>query len=56
MTPEKITMIVDVLKEMGMGGGHIHPRTGMNNPYMSEEFLELVKDTHKKFSDRQMLT
>ena len=56
MTEEKITTIVDALKDMGMGGGHIHCRTGMNNPYMSQEFLDLVKDAHKKFKDRQMIT
>ena len=27
MTEEKITTIVDALKDMGMGGGHIHCRT-----------------------------
>ena len=56
MTEEKITTIVDALKDMGMGGGHIHCRTGMNNPYMSQEFLDLVKDAYKKFKDRQMIT
>ncbi len=56
MTEDKVTLIVDALKKMGMGGGHIHCRTGMNNPYMGEEFLHLVEDANQKFKDRQMIT
>lgn len=56
MTKDKITTIVDALQDMGMGGGHIHCRTGMNNPYMSQEFLELVKDANEKFKERKMIT
>lgn len=56
MTEEKVSMIVETLQKMGMGGGHIHCRTGMNNPYMSQEFLDLVKDANKKFTERDMIT
>lgn len=56
MTEDKVTMIVDTLQKMGMGGGHIHCRTGMNNPYMGKEFLDLVRDTHEKFRERDMIT
>jgi len=34
-----------LLKEMGMGGAHVHPRTGLSAPdYLSPEFLTLVRD------------
>ena len=56
MTKDKITTIEDALQGMGMGGGHIHCRTGMNNPYMSQEFLDLVKDANEKFKERKMIT
>ena len=56
MTEDKISMVIDALQEMGMGGGHIHCRTGMNNPYLSEEFMNLVGDAHKKFKEREMIT
>ena len=56
MTEEKVSMIVQALEDMGMGGGHIHCRTGMNNPYMSQEFLDLVKDANQKFRDKEMIT
>lgn len=56
MTEEKITRIADALHDMGMGGGHLHCRTGLDTPYMSREFLDLIKDAHRKLTDRGMLT
>ena len=56
MTPEKIDEMVEMFRKMGMGGAHIHPRTGMSNEYMSEEYLELVKKAQKAFKERQMIT
>ena len=29
---------MEVLKSMGFGGAHLHPRTGLETPYLSEEF------------------
>lgn len=31
------------LAEMGLGGWHIHPRTGLETPYLGAEFLDHVK-------------
>ena len=56
MTKAEIDNTLDALKAMGMGGGHIHCRTGMDNPYMGEEFLELVKYSWKKSLEKDMLT
>lgn len=33
---------IHVFKRMGMGGFHIHPRTGLNTKYLGEEFMDLV--------------
>ena len=44
------------LRQMGMGGAHIHSRTGMNIPFMSEEFLDLVSFAHDRFAEKDMLT
>ena len=33
---------LDVLREMGFGGAHIHVRTGLETPYLSDEFFDLV--------------
>lgn len=56
MTEAEIDNTLDALKAMGMGGGHIHCRTGMDNPYMGEEFLNLVKYSWKKSREKDMLT
>ena len=45
----------ECLKEMGFGGYHMHCRTGMATPYMSDEFLVLVGDCVKKAEDEGML-
>lgn len=56
MNKENIDDTIDSLKDMGMGGGHIHCRTGMDHPYMGEEFLRLVKYANEKSNEKQMLT
>jgi len=33
---------LDVLREMGFGGAHMHVRTGLDTPYLSDEFFDLV--------------
>ncbi len=45
---------IGILKEMGFGGFHMHTRSGMNSPYLSEEFMELVKACEKKAEQEGM--
>lgn len=40
---EELLRQIDVYKKMGIGGFHIHCRTGLNTPYLGEEFMECVK-------------
>lgn len=47
---------IEVFKEMGMGGFHIHSRIGLNTPYLCEEFLQYVKKCNDKAKDMGMLT
>lgn len=47
---------VDYLQQMGMGGFHIHCRTGMATEYLSDEFMDLVQSVNKKGKENQMLT
>ena len=47
---------VDAFKEMGMGGFHIHARNGLATEYMGEEFLRLVKASHDRGVQNEMLT
>lgn len=56
MTKEEIDNTLEALKAMGMGGGHVHSRTGMDNPYMGEEFLDLVAYSNEKSKEMGMLT
>lgn len=45
---EQLLRQIDQLKEMGMGGFHIHSRTGMGVEYLSDEFMDLVKAANAK--------
>lgn len=47
---------IEFLKEMGFGGFHIHSRTGMATPYLSEQFMNLVKHCTEKAKKEDMLT
>ena len=47
---------LEVLKEMGMGGAHIHVRTGMSTPYLSDEYMALVKACVEKCRKENMKT
>lgn len=40
--PEHLKEQIHVFKEMGFGGFHIHSRIGLNTPYLSDEFMDLV--------------
>lgn len=46
---------IDQLKEMGMGGFHIHSRSGMATEYLGDEFMELVKASNDKAQKNEML-
>jgi hypothetical protein len=44
MKRERLFRQIDVFKAMGIGGFHMHVRTGMSTRYMGEEYLALVRD------------
>ena len=46
---------IDTLAEMGMGGFHIHCRTGLDTEYMGEEFMDLVKECVNRAKEKDML-
>ncbi len=46
---------LDVLKKMGLGGAHMHVRTGMATPYLSDEHMALIKACVDKCRDEKML-
>ena len=46
---------LEVLKKMGFGGAHMHVRTGMATPYLSDEYMKLVKACVTKAKSENML-
>lgn len=51
MNKEMLGKQIIYLKEMGFGGYHMHSRTGMDNIYLGDEFMDLIKfcaDTAEK--------
>lgn len=51
---EMMTRQIEYFKEMGLGGFHMHCRTGLDTPYMSEEYLEVVKACVEKAKQEKM--
>ena len=47
---------IDIFKKMGMGGYHVHVRTGMASPYLTDEFMDLVSHCVNKGKENRMLT
>ena len=46
---------LESLKKMGFGGAHMHVRTGMATPYLSDEYMDLVKACVVKAKSENML-
>lgn len=55
MTPEILEKQISYLKEMGYGGFHMHSRVGMDNEYLGEEFMSLVRACTDKAKRENML-
>lgn len=56
MEQAEIERQIEIFKEMGFGGCHIHPRTGLDTAYMGEEYLALVKACVEKGKAEGMYT
>lgn len=47
---------IDQFHEMGFGGFHMHPRSGLATKYLGEEFMDMVKACCEKAKENDMLT
>ena len=52
---EELCNQIDVFKKMGLGGFHMHVRTGMSTNYLSDEFMSLIKCCAEKADKEHML-
>jgi hypothetical protein len=46
---------IDCLKAMGFGGFHMHPRTGLDTPYLSDEYMQVVRACTQRAEREGML-
>ena len=43
LVPEILEKEIEAMAKMGLGGYYMHPRVGLATPYLSEEFMEMVR-------------
>lgn len=46
---------IDFMKEMGMGGFHMHTRVGMSTTYLSDEYMDFIRACAEKAKNDNML-
>jgi hypothetical protein len=47
---------IDAFSEMGLGGAHIHPRTGLATEYLGDDFMKAVRACMEHAKKKGMLT
>lgn len=52
---DELSRQIGIFKEMGLGGFHMHVRTGLSNAYLSDEFMGLVRHCVDKAKKEDML-
>ncbi len=55
LDPDQLERQIECFKRMGLGGFHMHSRTGLDTPYLSDEFMNAVKACVEKAKSEQML-
>ena len=55
LTEELLLEEIEQMKAMGFGGYHAHSRSGMATPYLSDEFMALIKACRDKAKREDML-
>lgn len=55
LNEEQLLRQIDTFAEMGLGGFHIHVRTGLDTEYLGPEFLRVVKSCVAKAQDKGLL-
>ncbi len=55
LTEDELSRQIDIFKEMGLGGFHMHVRTGLKNKYLDDDYMKLVKSCVNKAKKDNML-
>ena len=55
LEPGELLEQIEIFKQMGFGGFHIHARTGLETPYLGDEFMDCVKLCAEKAAQEEML-
>jgi len=55
LTEDMLARGIDMLKKMGFGGFHIHVRTGMSTPYLTDSFFRLIRFCVEQARQKDML-
>lgn len=55
LNKEDLLKEIDFMKEMGMGGFHMHTRVGMSTTYLSDEYMDYIKACTQKAKEEKML-
>ncbi|MBQ3669126.1 MAG: hypothetical protein II920_07870, partial [Clostridia bacterium] len=54
VTKDRIEKQIENFQIMGMGGAMLHPRTGMDTPYLSDEYMQLVEYSEEELRKKGM--
>ena len=55
LSREELLRQIRIFKKMGLGGFHMHVRTGMDTPYLTEEFMDFIRFCIQTAKDEDML-
>lgn len=55
LTLDMLSQQIECFKRMGMGGFHMHSRSGLSIPYLGEDYMDLVKGCVEKARKENML-
>ena len=55
LNKEQLLRQVDIFAEMGMGGFHMHARTGLDTEYLGTEFLDLIRACVERAESKGLL-
>lgn len=54
LEPDELAFQRDVFEKMGFGGAVMHPRIGLETPYLSEEYMNAVRFCEKSYGEKGM--